>query len=733
VVKETGYLSDEMNRMLAEARAWEGDLKLALRMAHAIVDESTRIDAISHIATIQAENGDFGGAVTTAASLPYWNIEEIAIIRSKTGDANGVREIVRAIPDQKERDWAFTGVAKELVRAGVIEMALELTRDIKEDSSRDFVLKDIVQSKARSGDIKAALDIASSIVSNDPKRHALSSIAIVQALAISLEAALHTIARVNAISDTPTTLSIFEEIVTKQIEAGDFEGARKTADVITTDFSETTSLDLMTRAQGKATERKREANMRNLAKPDTLETAAEHQVQAGNFEGALETVAAMPPGRAKNIALLSIVQAQAESGDFMGALEVANAIQDKFLRADAIEAIAITQVKAQRIQEAFKTIGKIDDDDALEAARGRLLHIILVAAGYPVFPPSEGAAGEGPPAPGYMTVPVFYATDRKARNQRPLYVLYGSERAENLQFGTCKVTIPTFRARGTLASPFTARFADPTKHILVSSIEPQDKELFLDLLRQRIGEHANPRREVLIFIHGYNTSFTDACRRTAQLHKDLEFLGAPIMYSWPSQDSYTGYLHDTADSEWTVPHLKDFLAEIALSSGAERIHLIAHSMGTRSITRALYEICLASKNDPHLPHFTEIVLAAPDVDAGTFENLAKAFVEVQNNTKSWHITLYSSSEDRAISLSQTAYGNPRAGGALIVVPGVDTIDASRVRTGFLTHSYFAENSYVLGDLSSLLNDGRPPGKRSHLLPGIKNGSKYWILAPQKNF
>ncbi|MDQ5850782.1 MAG: alpha/beta hydrolase, partial [Chloroflexota bacterium] len=47
---------------------------------------------------------------------------------------------------------------------------------------------------------------------------------------------------------------------------------------------------------------------------------------------------------------------------------------------------------------------------------------------------------------------------------------------------------------------------------------------------------------------------------------------------------------DTADrenAEFTVPHLKEFLAIIAAHSGAKIIHLIAHSMGNQALTGAL--------------------------------------------------------------------------------------------------------------------------------------------------
>src|SRR5690606_23630298 len=59
------------------------------------------------------------------------------------------------------------------------------------------------------------------------------------------------------------------------------------------------------------------------------------------------------------------------------------------------------------------------------------------------------------------------------------------------------------------------------------------------------------KRQVLMFIHGFNNSFDEAIRKTAQLAADLELVdcegrerGVPIAYTWPSASSVFGYLAD---------------------------------------------------------------------------------------------------------------------------------------------------------------------------------------------
>ena len=94
-------------------------------------------------------------------------------------------------------------------------------------------------------------------------------------------------------------------------------------------------------------------------------------------------------------------------------------------------------------------------------------------------------------------------------------------------------------------------------------------------------------KDAFVFVHGFNVTFAEAARRTAQLAHDLGFNGAPILYSWPSRATLVGYVGDQDDAELTAGNLRRFLYKIVAESGARRIHLIAHSMGNRALTYAL--------------------------------------------------------------------------------------------------------------------------------------------------
>ncbi|WP_254016398.1 alpha/beta hydrolase, partial [Mesorhizobium escarrei] len=48
-------------------------------------------------------------------------------------------------------------------------------------------------------------------------------------------------------------------------------------------------------------------------------------------------------------------------------------------------------------------------------------------------------------------------------------------------------------------------------------------------------KNRNAKRQVLIFVHGYNNSYADAVFRFAQIVHDSGTDAAPILFTWPSR------------------------------------------------------------------------------------------------------------------------------------------------------------------------------------------------------
>jgi len=305
-------------------------------------------------------------------------------------------------------------------------------------------------------------------------------------------------------------------------------------------------------------------------------------------------------------------------------------------------------------------------------------------------------------------------------------VNYTGERGQ-FTHGIAEVSVPDLHERGVVERPSLLKFEvreDQTKHIvLTEAVELLDDDFNLKISN---AVATAPAHDLLVFIHGYNVSFEAAVLRTAQLAVDLPFEGVPVCYSWPSQATLTGYPIDANNADWTVPHLKDFLLELATETGADSINVIAHSMGNRAMTAAIRQIS-EQQESVDLPLFDRIVLAAPDIDADYFRrDAAPALVQAAN-----HVTLYASSEDQALIASRKVNGYPRAGDSgadIVIVPGIETIDVSGTDLSLLGHSYYGDNEIMLRDLYDVVRARLPAPQRTSLIQRAVGPMTYWQLA-----
>jgi len=235
-------------------------------------------------------------------------------------------------------------------------------------------------------------------------------------------------------------------------------------------------------------------------------------------------------------------------------------------------------------------------------------------------------------------------------------------------------------------------------------------------------------KDLFLFVHGFNNSFEDSTRRAAQLMYDLDFDGTPLLYSWPSRGSPFAYTADESAVNDSGLSLADFLQTIVTQSGAERVHLMAHSMGSRALIEAVrtYLATLAPDARKHI--FGQVVFTAPDVDRSYFIHSIVPVVAAADR-----VTLYASDTDYALRASSLIHDGARAGtaGATVIrLQGLDTIDMSAIPADMLGHSYFATNSGAIFDLFRLIWRGDPPPQRCGMRGHLENGNRgIWVFSP----
>ncbi len=150
-------------------------------------------------------------------------------------------------------------------------------------------------------------------------------------------------------------------------------------------------------------------------------------------------------------------------------------------------------------------------------------------------------------------------------------------------------------------------------------------------------------------------------------------------------------------------------------------------MGNRALVNALFQMA-GTWRTQGLPLIENLFLTAPDIDKDTFAQLATTMATTASRT-----TLYASSKDKALKISKKKQIYPRAGDAtdIVVVAGVDSIDASRLETDFLSHCYYGDHQSVVGDFHQLLEFGAPPGKRFGMNGIPKATPRYWEFRPTR--
>lgn len=327
--------------------------------------------------------------------------------------------------------------------------------------------------------------------------------------------------------------------------------------------------------------------------------------------------------------------------------------------------------------------------------------------------------------------PVWFGTDRRPLDPHNAAAGFGSEPDDRLHFGKRIVRIPLSHRPGELGSPLWKRLLTGVDdRITVDPATTLAPEAFVRDVRGFLGQLDPADRNVLVYIHGFNTSFDEAARRAAQLGFDLKVPGVTAFYSWPSLANITAYVGDLARMEASEQHLADFLVKTTQLAERGKVHLIAHSMGNRGLLRAMHRATTQAALRAGT-RFGQIFLAAPDIDARTFAQLASVYPVAAE-----HTTLYVADQDKAMLALEWVTAEARAGGAppVLVLPGIDTVRVRGWSLFRLGHSYVAEDAGVLSDIRALLHWREPPERRRVRngwprpddTPGAKGA---WVLGP----
>ena len=320
--------------------------------------------------------------------------------------------------------------------------------------------------------------------------------------------------------------------------------------------------------------------------------------------------------------------------------------------------------------------------------------------------------------------PVWFGTNRKpaATGQG-----FTGERHSHTTLGRVDVYVPEAHRFGEIGNDFWTklrRFDLRDDRLRIQHLATQNSsEFYADLHQAMQTAQDQGETHALIFLHGFNVSFEEAAIRAAQLGFDLKVPGATAFFSWPSRGTVTAYPADEASIEASEQAITDFLVDFTARCGAEKVHIIAHSMGNRGLLRALQRIEANAQTRGQVK-FDQIFLAAPDVDRDLFLDLARLYPPHAQRT-----TLYASDADLPVHLSARLHDAPRAGyfTPYTVAAGLDTVAVPDFDIDLLGHSYFAEAEALLHDLYDLMRHNQAPGQRQRIKSALDGIQQFWRL------
>jgi esterase/lipase superfamily enzyme len=328
-------------------------------------------------------------------------------------------------------------------------------------------------------------------------------------------------------------------------------------------------------------------------------------------------------------------------------------------------------------------------------------------------------------------VPLWFGSNREPVDRDDIGKGFSGRRSSDgsVRYGRCIVNVPAGHALGSTGTAGLKGWWRRWRHgvddrLRLLSTEGRDEAAFWRAVRAAMDDADADQRapEALLFVHGYRVSFEDAALRAAQLAYDLKIRDTAF-FAWPSAGAAAKYTVDEASAKNATRPLAEFIAALdaCAQDAGKALHIVAHSMGNRVLLAALQWL-VGHGRAPRA--VDKIVCAAPDEDAADF---VAAMAELRQVGR--RRTLYASSKDKPVWLSEVVHGYPRAGRIppVTLAEGLDTVDASDLEATFLGHSDFATERPLLQDLFSLLKASLEPGQRLGLEAVTTDAGAYWRL------
>ena len=307
---------------------------------------------------------------------------------------------------------------------------------------------------------------------------------------------------------------------------------------------------------------------------------------------------------------------------------------------------------------------------------------------------------------------IFITTTREA--SEVVGAFYSAGRAPDLGLASVAVTVPPNHVLGHLERPQRLPPDPRTEFAVVDPVVYRTDASFISEINRELATRPAGQRKLLLFVHGYNNTTSDALLRLAQFVEDTGYQGVPVLFTWASAASARRYVYDLNSALVARVKLKD-MTDILVRTEAESVDVFAHSMGAFLTMEGLVEAQQAGRLGRRT--INHIILASPDIDIDLF----RAQIELLPQAVRDKMYLLVSRDDSALRVSRRiAGGVPRVGAAdaeELEEIGLTVIDLSEIddlSSG--SHSKFAGSPQVVQLIGAGLNSAGNFGEST--TPGL---------------
>lgn len=247
-------------------------------------------------------------------------------------------------------------------------------------------------------------------------------------------------------------------------------------------------------------------------------------------------------------------------------------------------------------------------------------------------------------------------------------------------------------------------------------------------------------RDVLIYVHGANTTVERAAGQASQLRHYSGHDAVVVLFAWPTAENFLRYGRDIETAFASAPHLGELIAALLENTTAERVNVFTYSAGG---TVGSYGLALlAAENPGAAARVGEVYHAAPDADFRDFVTDLKVYAPLVGRA-----TTALNLGDSALRLAEVVNRASRAGRPdlreldeeqaawILGAAEEDGLEVLQIRPENMpglsatSHTFWYDDPWVSNDVMLTMMLSLAAGDRGLERGASPSGVAYWTFPP----